>query len=118
MNSVVLVDMDQWTQLGDLVDEGERPEFLADILATFREKTPGILAALRAAVESSSAKQVQQYAHQLKGSCSNIGAQKIAVLSQEIENKAAKGVVVALAAVEELDRTFAETMQELEKISA
>jgi histidine phosphotransfer protein HptB len=88
-------------------------EFVAELVDTFIEEGPGILAELRGARTDGSAERFRRAAHSLKSNGDAFGARKLAALARELEVKGlgAESVrdEVALAALEaEYARTTAE----------
>jgi len=76
---------------------------------------PGQLATLRRAAEQADAAQLRAQAHKLKGSCSSIGASRMAALCESLQNQAEAGApsttVLAVAAIEERFAAVRELLQ-------
>ncbi|MFI5120846.1 MAG: response regulator [Thermoanaerobaculia bacterium] len=65
--------------------------FLAEMIRTFLDSTPGRLSAIRQASEKGEAKALELQAHGLRGSCGALGARRMAALCQEVETLAEAG---------------------------
>lgn len=61
--------------------------FVADLLDTFLEETPGILATLRAARAAADGDKFRRAAHSLKSNASTFGATRLAALARALELK-------------------------------
>jgi len=61
-------------------------DLLTELVNLFFEDVPPQLASLREAVESGDAPSVERVAHTLKGSCSNMGATKMAAICAELQD--------------------------------
>src|SRR5207249_4821503 len=70
--------------------EGDR-ELLRELAAIFLEEAPGQLAAIREAVWSRNAAAVSQTAHALVGCASNFGAERVADLARQLEQRGRDG---------------------------
>jgi HPt (histidine-containing phosphotransfer) domain-containing protein len=62
-------------------------EFVAELVDTFLEEAPGMLAALRSARTENHAERFRRAAHSLKSNSSTFGASKLAALARELELK-------------------------------
>jgi histidine phosphotransfer protein HptB len=62
-------------------------EFVADLVDTFIEETPGILAELRTARAVSDAERFRRAAHSLKSNANAFGATRLAALARDLERK-------------------------------
>jgi HPt (histidine-containing phosphotransfer) domain-containing protein len=62
-------------------------EFVAELVATFIEEGPGMLAELRAARAECNAERFRRAAHSLKSNGRTFGAVKLATLAREFELK-------------------------------
>ena len=63
----------------------EEPNLLGELINIFLEGTPSRLEALREAFESKDARFVERIAHPLKGSCSYMGAWRMAQILQRLQ---------------------------------
>jgi histidine phosphotransfer protein HptB len=62
-------------------------EFVAELVDTFIEEAPGMLAELRTARVENHAERFRRAAHSLKSNSSTFGASKLASLARELELK-------------------------------
>ena len=84
-------------------------EFVGELVDTFLEEAPTMLAALRAALAAADADAFRRAAHSLKSNSNTFGAQRLGVLARELElggiDKARAGAAQPLAALDtEYDR--------------
>eukprot|EP00262_Sarcandra_glabra_P017660 TRINITY_DN6128_c0_g1_i2.p1 TRINITY_DN6128_c0_g1~~TRINITY_DN6128_c0_g1_i2.p1 ORF type:complete len:150 (+),score=29.28 TRINITY_DN6128_c0_g1_i2:299-748(+) len=114
---------DQFTQLQMLQDESN-PGFVAEVIALFCEDSERILAELNVSMEQPVVDfhKVDAYVHQLKGSSSSVGAQRIKLactdFRQFCEDNEREGCLRALHVVKHeyyLLRSKFETMVQLEQ---
>ena len=79
-------------------------EFVAELVDTFLEETPGMLAELRSARAENHAERFRRAAHSLKSNSNTFGALRLGALARELELKGLDTVaardVDALAALE------------------
>ncbi len=83
------------TVLADLLALGgeDDPEFLNRAIGCFLRDTPKRLVVVRDAVGQGNARALEQAAHSLKGSCSNIGARQMVALCLALEERGRAGSV-------------------------
>jgi len=62
-------------------------EFVAELVDTFLEEAPGMLAELHSARADADADRFRRAAHSLKSNCNTFGALKLAALARELELK-------------------------------
>jgi CheY-like chemotaxis protein len=78
------------------------------VIELFLRLIPGQLEALRRAAEQADAVQLRAQAHKLKGSCSSIGASRMAALSEALQTQAeAGGASATVSAVAAIEARFA-----------
>ncbi len=86
---------DSQNPLDESVLEGLRElgdaSLLAELVELFVDETPSRLTALRDAVEGKDAGAVEQTVHTLKGSCSNMGAWRMANLCAKLQELSRSG---------------------------
>ena len=70
---------------------GGDPEFVDELVDTFREDVPQQLAELRRAVDAGAVADVVRPAHTLKGNSASIGARSVEAISRSIEEQARGG---------------------------
>jgi HPt (histidine-containing phosphotransfer) domain-containing protein len=83
----------------------EYPDIVDQLIDLFAAGAPPVIAELRAAVDAGDGDGVRRSAHQLKGSCQNIGATFMATLCRTLET----GADDPVAAVEGLEAALAPT---------
>jgi CheY-like chemotaxis protein len=104
--------LDRIRQLGD-------PKLLLEVIDLFLAETPSAVNQLRAALRRPDWKAGQVIAHTLKGSASNLGADRLASLFREIEHQAKAGVVPQAAAkLQTVDQELAAACEALRLIRA
>jgi HPt (histidine-containing phosphotransfer) domain-containing protein len=100
-------------ELRQLQAEGE-PDIVQELAQAFQFETPPLLRALHTAVAQGQPEQLQQAAHNLKGSSQNLGARTLAALSAELEalskNRTLEG---AAELVSRLEREYQRVCQAL-----
>jgi len=62
-------------------------EFAAELVGTFLEEAPGMLAELRSARTASDAERFRRAAHSIKSNANTFGASKLAALARDLELK-------------------------------
>lgn len=72
----------------------EDDEFLVELVEMFLVDAADQLALLEAAINSPDQIEVSSKAHRLRGACSNVGAEAMAQLCEELEEKSASGTVI------------------------
>lgn len=70
---------------------GDDPEFLAELVTTFLEDSPGQLAELRAATAAGNADDVRRGAHTLKSNGATFGIPRLVDSCRELETRASQG---------------------------
>lgn len=70
--------------LGEL-EETVGPEFVEELVATFLEEGPGMIAELRMAAEAGDAEALRRAAHSMKSNAITFGAVALAELARRIE---------------------------------
>jgi CheY-like chemotaxis protein len=105
------------TVLADLRALGgeDDPEFLNRAIGCFLRDTPKRLVVVRDAVGQGNARALEQAAHSLKGSCSNIGARQMVALCLALEERGRAGSVKgAETLLAPLDNAFARVREVIE----
>jgi CheY-like chemotaxis protein len=87
-----VIDRTRLDELADLGDE-EDPEWITSILKKFEEDAASRIVKLVVAAETRDAAALGQTAHALKGSCSNIGALRMASLAEQLQVKGQEGKI-------------------------
>lgn len=98
-------------------DDGDG--FLRDIVGIFLEDTPLRIAELHQSLTASDQIKFTRAAHSLKGSSSNLGANSLRTIAEELEKRSrSEGLTGLGLRVADLEQAFAATKAELEKIVA
>jgi len=79
-------------------------EFVAELIGTFLEEAPLMLAELRAAQAAASAERFRRAAHSLKSNANTFGALRFGAMARELE---LGGLVADGAALDRLDAEYA-----------
>lgn len=85
------LDPGAWDTLEEMV--GHDADFLAEMIDTFLEDAPGLIAELDGAITIGDAAALRRAAHTLKSNSRTFGALRLGDLGQAIEEHAAKGRV-------------------------
>jgi HPt (histidine-containing phosphotransfer) domain-containing protein len=78
-----VIDKAVYTEL----QETAGAEFAAELVGTFLEEAPGMLAELRNARTTSDAERFRRAAHSIKSNANTFGASKLAALARDLELK-------------------------------
>ena len=90
------------------------PEFVAELLDTFFEEAPGLLAELRQAQDSADASRYRRAAHSIKSNSLTFGARALAERARTLElGGMPADAAAAGAALDALDAAYAEAAQAL-----
>lgn len=113
MPDSVLIDPAAIQNLRDLGDE----EFLQEIIGIFTEDAPRRLAELHSSYAAGDTGTFVRAAHSLKGSSSNLGAERLRALAEQLEQDAKTlGIASLDTRVAELESVYAATAAELFKL--
>ena len=88
-------------------------EFTAELVATFLEEAPRMLAELRSALAESAAERFRRTAHSLKSNSHTFGATTLATLARELELGGLPATDAPLAALEAEYTRAAAALKEL-----
>jgi histidine phosphotransfer protein HptB len=88
-------------------------DFVRELVATFAEEAPQIIAELRTALREQSAERFRRGAHSLKSNASTFGATDLAAQARELELGGLPDDAVALDA---LERSLAGVLAELQEL--
>jgi two-component system, sensor histidine kinase and response regulator len=109
-----VIDRSRLDELADLGDE-ENTQWLRSIVENFREDAASRIVKLVVAAETGDAKQLEQVAHALKGSCGNIGAMSMAAHAGSLQMLGRSGSVHgAVDMIGALEREFERVKAELD----
>ncbi len=114
MNDINLIDP-QVVQ--DLLDStGGDSQFIGELIDTYFQDTPQLLADMRTALQAGNAPNFRRAAHSLKSTSANFGARRLAAICKEMEDQGKAGVFDG--AVEKLalaEATFASVKAALDR---
>jgi len=105
-----LIDVATFTELQETVGA----EFVVELVDTFLEEAPQMLAEMRAAFNAQAAEPFRRAAHSLKTNANTFGALPLGVKARELELGGLPGDAVVLDA---LDAAFAESAAALRELS-
>ena len=88
-------------------------EFVNELIATFFEEAPGLLAELRAAWVARSAERFRRAAHSIKSNASTFGAGQLAAMARQLELGGLPADTAALDALEREYQRAAAALKEL-----
>jgi len=92
-------------------------EFVADLVDTFFEEVPGMLADLRRARDAADADRFRRAAHSLKSNSATFGAQELAALARALElNGLAADPARDVEAISVLDAAYARAAAALKEL--
>lgn len=95
----------------------EDDSFLREIVGIFLEDTPARINELRAALNASDQASFIRAAHSIKGSSSNLGAERLRAAAQRLEHDAKLDQWKSLSdRLAEIEAEFAESKRELERL--
>ena len=94
-----VIDMPTFTAL----QETTGADFVAELVGTFLEEAPRMLAELRSALAAQSADTFRRAAHSLKSNSNTFGASRLAEMARELE---LGGLVTATAPLDALDAEY------------
>ena len=89
-------------------------DFVAELIDTFAEEAPQLLAELRSALTVGAAERFRRAAHSLKSNSSTFGATRLASMARELE---LGGMPVDAAPVDALAREFETTLAALRALA-
>lgn len=98
---------------GLLDDMGGDKEVVKELIQSFLEEGPKLLAEGRAAHAAGNAPEVQRAYHTLKSTAATFGATRVSTLAKDIEQAARGGALPTPDAMDEVERRFAEARAEL-----
>ncbi len=108
------IDVATFTDLRDTVGD----EFTIELVDTFLEEAPGILADLRSALAASDADAYRRAAHSLKSNGNTFGALAMATMARDAELGGLAGDPASnAAALDALDAAYADAAARLNELS-
>jgi histidine phosphotransfer protein HptB len=112
--SVAVIDASVFADL----QEAAGAEFVAELVGTFLEEAPGMLAELRGARAAGDGERFRRAAHSLKSNCHTFGAQALGGLARELELRGlAADPAQDAVALDALDAAYAHAAAALQEMS-
>jgi CheY-like chemotaxis protein len=109
-----VMDWTAFDSLRALQEEGE-PDFVQEMIDLFLVETPPLIANIRQAIENQNADGLRRAAHTLKGNSKSLGAQRLSLLSLELEqNGRTASFDGAAALLAQVETAFTQTQHALE----
>ena len=102
------------------LQESAGAEFVIELVDTFLEDAPTLLAELRSARAATDGDRFRRAAHSLKSNCNTFGALALAAMARELEMKglaADADAAADAAAIDAIAATYALAADELESLS-
>jgi HPt (histidine-containing phosphotransfer) domain-containing protein len=90
-------------------------EFVTELVDTFLEEAPVMLADLRGALEAQQADRFRRAAHSLKSNCQTFGATQLGAMARDLEANGMSGGTAALDQLEAHYKTVSTALQELSR---
>jgi HPt (histidine-containing phosphotransfer) domain-containing protein len=92
-------------------------EFVAELVGTFLEEAPGMLADLRSARAAGDGERFRRAAHSLKSNCHTFGAQALGAQARELELRGlAADAAQDAAALDALEASYAQVAAALKEL--
>jgi histidine phosphotransfer protein HptB len=114
MNQSTVIDAATFAEL----QEAAGPEFVAELVGTFLEEAPGMLADLRSARAVNDGDRFRRAAHSLKSNSHTFGAQALGALAREIELRGmADDAAVDAVALDALEAAYGRAAAVLRELS-
>ncbi len=100
------------------LSEDDGGEFLREILSIYLQDTPQRIAELHAAITSGDVPVFSRAAHTIKGSSSNVGAEQVRAVAEQLEHDSKAGAALPSLAphVGELEAAFNRATAEINKL--
>jgi len=100
------------------LQEAAGAEFVAELVGTFLEEAPGMLADLRSARAAGDGERFRRAAHSLKSNCHTFGAQALGAQARELELRGlAADAAQDAAALDALEAAYAQVATALKELS-
>lgn len=115
MSEPILIDASQLKVLLSL-SGGNGTKLVNDLIDMFEQYVPESIAFLKEEIDKQDIDRIEHYSHKLKGSCANIGAMRLRMMSEEMEQLAKKKQVGDFPArVQKVEEVYTETIDALRK---
>lgn len=96
------------------LQEAAGAEFVTELVDTFLEEAPVMLAELRSAMEAQQVDKFRRAAHSLKSNCHTFGATRLAAMARDLETN---GISSGAGALDALEAHYAEAASDLKELS-
>lgn len=116
MSQPPIIDQDAIENLRSLGDEDGDDSFLREVIEIFVTDTPVRIEELRTALVAGDQTTFIRAAHSIKGSSSNVGAQRLCELAKDLEANSRENLVGLESRITELQQVFLEAKVALEAI--
>ena len=116
MPDQTIIDQEAIENLRSLGDEEGDDSFLREVIEIFVTDTPVRLAELRNSLAAGDQSTFTRAAHSIKGSSSNVGAQRLCSLAKDLENDSRDAIAGLEARIDELTEAFLEAKAALEAL--
>jgi len=108
-----VIDANTFAELQDTAGA----EFVAELVGTFLEEAPQMLADLRQARAAGDAECFRREAHSLKSNCNTFGALGLGSMARELELRGLADPTLDAAALDALDATYAQVAARLRELT-
>jgi len=99
------------------LQEAAGRDFVTELVGTFLEEAPGMLAELRDAHAKSDAERFRRTAHSLKSNCNTFGALSLGAMARELELKGMADPASSSAAIDALDAAYVRVAAALKELA-
>ena len=96
------------------LQEAAGAEFVTELVDTFLEEAPRMLAELRSAMQAQQADKFRRAAHSLKSNCQTFGAMRLGTMARDLETH---GISSGAGALDALEAHYAEVATDLKELS-
>ena len=107
----MIINMDTFNELKDAAGE----EFVAELVGTFLEEAPGMLAELRSAQAASGADAFRRAAHSLKSNSNTFGATRLGEMARNLE---LGGLPASAAPIDAVDAEYERAATALKELAS
>ncbi len=116
MSDTPIIDQEAIENLRSLGDEEGDDSFLREVIEIFVTDTPVRMTELRNSLATGDQATFTRAAHSIKGSSSNVGAQRLCEMAKELENDSRDAIAGLEARIEQLNEAFLEAKAALEAL--
>ncbi len=116
MSDLPIIDQDAIENLRALGDDEGDDSFLREVIEIFVTDTPVRVSELRSSLAAGDQATFTRAAHSIKGSSSNVGAQRLCEMAKNLEHDSRDGIAGLESRIEDLNAAFLEAKRELEAL--